>query len=72
MSLESLLILLPTNKFEQAKELLSRVESVKDAGIMPRLILNPDKKDFYNMDIDDFTIVDYNPVSPQISLELGI
>lgn len=57
---------------EQAKELLSRVESVKDAGIMPRLILNPDKKDFYNMDIDDFTIVDYNPVSPQILLELGI
>ena len=45
---------------------------MKDAGIMPRLILNPDKKDFYNMDIDDFTIVDYNPVSPQISLELGI
>ena len=57
---------------EQANELSSRIESVKDVTVMPRLILNPDKKDFYDMDINDFTIVDYNPVSPQISLELGI
>lgn len=39
---------------------------------LPNLILNPDKTDFYEMTIDDFTMENYNPIKPQLSLELGI
>jgi thymidylate synthase len=38
----------------------------------PKLILNPEVKDFYQMTIDDFELVDYYPVKPQLKLELGI
>ena len=38
----------------------------------PRLILNPEVKDFYQMTIDDFELVDYHPIKPQLKLELGI
>ena len=38
----------------------------------PRLILNPDKTNFYDMTIDDFTMVNYDPIKPQLKLELGI
>lgn len=38
----------------------------------PMLQLNPDKTDFYTMTIDDFTIVDYESIKPQLKLELGI
>ena len=38
----------------------------------PRLILNPEVKDFYQMTIDDFELVDYHPMKPQLKLELGI
>ena len=38
----------------------------------PRLILNPDKTNFYDMTIDDFSMIDYSPIAPQLKLELGI
>ena len=38
----------------------------------PMLVLNPDATDFYKMTIDDFTMENYNPMKPQLSLELGI
>ena len=38
----------------------------------PQLILNPEVKDFYQMTIDDFELVDYYPMKPQLKLELGI
>ena len=38
----------------------------------PMLILNPDKTNFYDITIDDFTMVNYNPMKPQLYLELGI
>lgn len=53
---------------EAAKEMLSRQGSEK----RPKLILNPDKTDFYSFNIEDFNIVDYEPVRPQLELELGI
>lgn len=53
---------------EAAKEMLSRQGSEK----CPKLILNPDKTDFYSFNIEDFNIVDYEPVRPQLELELGI
>ena len=38
----------------------------------PRLVLNPDKTNFYDMTIDDFTMENYEPIKPQLTLELGI
>lgn len=39
---------------------------------LPRLVLNPEVKDVYEITIDDFTMEDYTPVRPQLKLELGI
>ena len=38
----------------------------------PKLILNPEKTNFFEMTIDDFTMVNYDPIKPQLKLELGI
>ena len=38
----------------------------------PYLVLNPNKTNFYDFTIDDFTMVDYEPIKPQLKLELGI
>lgn len=53
---------------EQAKELLNRTPSEKQ----PKLILNPNKTDFYSFTVDDFQLIDYEPVRPQLKFELGI
>ena len=39
---------------------------------MPNLILNPEKTNFYDMTIEDFEMICYNPIKPQLKLELGI
>ena len=63
---------------EAAEEMLSRYYDHTNADgeffphCKPRLILNPEKTNFYEMTIDDFTIEDYTPVKPQLKLELGI
>jgi thymidylate synthase len=36
------------------------------------LLLNDNKTNFYDMTIEDFFMVNYNPVKPQLKLELGI
>ena len=36
------------------------------------LILNPDKTNFYDFTIEDFTMENYKPIKPQLKLELGI
>ena len=36
------------------------------------VILNPDKTNFYDMTIDDFIVMGYDPIKPQLKLELGI
>ena len=38
----------------------------------PRLVLNADVKDFYDIAIDDFTMEKYTPLKPRLKLELGI
>ena len=38
----------------------------------PMLILNPNATNFFEMTIDDFEMVNYNPIKPQLKLELGI
>ena len=58
---------------ENAKIMLER-ESIP---ANPKIILNPEKKDFYDITIDDFKIVDYpreeiKNKNPQLIFELGI
>ena len=43
-----------------------------DACKNPVLHLNPEKTNFYDMTIDDFTMENYSPMKPQLKLELGI
>ena len=38
----------------------------------PVLLLNTDKTNFYDFTIDDWFILNYNPIKPQLKLELGI
>lgn len=64
---------------EQANEMLQRFAEREVAYIYgnadykhPNLILNPDKTNFYDFTIDDFTMEDYEPMKPQLSLPLGI
>ena len=52
----------------QAKELLARTPSNKQ----PKLVLKEGKTNFYDFTIDDFEIIDYEPVKPQLKFELGI
>lgn len=53
---------------EQAQELLSRTPSNKQ----PKLILKEGKTNFYDFTIDDFELIDYEPVKPQLKFDLGI
>ena len=63
---------------EQAEELRQRIVEIEKKeyfdGPMgnPMLVLNPEKTNFYEMTIDDFTMENYNPIKPQLKLELGI
>lgn len=58
----------------QAKEMLKRAEIAEKLNEIknPKLLLNPEKINFFKMTIDDFLIEDYNPMIPQLKLELGI
>ena len=65
--------------FEQANEMLRRWRVVDLEYLLgyrecdnPNLILNYDKTNFYDFTIDDFTMENYNPIKPQLKLELGI
>jgi thymidylate synthase len=53
---------------EQVHELLKREPS----NIQPKLILNAEGKGFYDITADDFELVDYHPVKPQLKFELGV
>jgi thymidylate synthase len=54
---------------EQARELLRRESNTEKT---PKLILNPEKKNFFEITTEDFELVDYEPVKPQLKFELGI
>jgi len=56
---------------KQANELIQRQINNPELP-MPRLILNPEKKDFYSFTIQDFTIENYSPLTPQLTFDLGI
>jgi thymidylate synthase len=38
----------------------------------PTLVLNSEKTNFYDFTIEDFEMLCYNPIKPQLKLELGI
>lgn len=66
---------------EQANELLNRFEFLEGKMFLerdeaykpnPNLILNPDVTNFFETTIDDFTMLNYEPIKPQLTLELGI
>ena len=58
---------------EQANEMLERFYNNVNEGLTyPRLMLKPDATDFYEMTVDDFELIDYEPIKPQLKLELGI
>ena len=60
-------------RFEQRYQEISSGVYVKDYwDSQPMLILNPEKTNFYDMAIDDFIMVNYEPIKPQLKLELGI
>ena len=57
------------NQFEQAEELLRREPS----DCQPRLVLNvPDGTNFFDIKAEDFELLDYNPVKPQLKFDLAI
>ena len=62
---------------DASKEMLKRYDETvfpnrKLFEDKPMLILNPNKTNFYDFTIEDFTMVNYNPIKPQLKLELGI
>lgn len=58
-----------------ANEIVRRYEEMsisKSLHLKPILQLNPNAKNFFEMTIDDFEMKHYNPMKPQLRLELGI
>ena len=58
--------------FENAAEMMNRFNNLEETAATPKLILNPEKTNFYDFTIDDFTMEDYTPIKPQLKFELGI
>ena len=56
---------------DAAYELLNRFDANEKCERIT-MVLNPDKTNFYDMTIDDFIIMGYEPKKPQLKLELGI
>ena len=57
------------NQFDQAEELLRREPS----DCRPHLVLNvPDGTNFFDIKPEDFELVDYDPVKPQLKFDLAI
>ena len=63
--------------FEAAYEMKKRYKEYYPEGTVikspkPNLVLNPEKDNFYDFTIEDFAMLCYNPIKPQLKLELGI
>ena len=62
-------------ELEQVEELLKRVDTLKqrETQSQPKLLLNvEDGTDFYSITTEDFELVDYNPIKPQLKFDLAI
>lgn len=62
-------------ELEQVEELLNRSRQLKEREIQsqPKLILNvPNGTNFYDIKIEDFELINYNPIKPQLKFDLAI
>jgi len=59
---------------EQADIMMERAKQRMEEGDAPapRLVLNPEKTNFYDITIEDFTMENYEPMKPQLKFPLGI
>lgn len=60
---------------EQVEETVKRIQQLKKREFQsqPQLILNvPSGTNFYDIKPSDFELIDYNPIKPQMTFELGI
>ena len=58
---------------EAAEEMLNRYINMEDDGKKPYLQVDTIRTvNFYDMTIEDFNMVNYTPIKPQLKLELGI
>ena len=58
---------------DNAHELLRRAEQIKDEKRNPHLVFEKEAGfDLKDVTVDDFTMVDYEPLQPQLKFELGI
>lgn len=73
-----------TRHVEQAYELVDRFRDLLDiessnyhndenyTPVPSVLVLNPNKSNFYDFTVNDFVMMEYQPIKPQLELELGI
>ena len=60
---------------EQLEETFKRIKQLKlrEEQSQPKLILNvPEGTDFYDIKAEDFELLDYNPIKPQLTFDLAI
>lgn len=57
--------------FSQAKILIDRFEE-HPALPIPKLVLDTDKRNFFDFELSDFRMDNYQPLKPQLKFELGI
>ena len=61
---------------QESKEDMEWEDSYQGEGpgepVYPNLLFETDKTDFYSFTIDDFKLINYEPMKPQLSLDLGI
>ena len=63
----------PPKSIDEMIEIQNKeIEEQRENIIIPQLILNPNKTNFYDMTIDDFELKNYEPIKPQMKLDLGI
>lgn len=60
---------------EQAEETVKRITELRkrDTQSQPRLILNvPDGTNFHDINVDDFELINYEPIKPQLKFEVAV
>lgn len=55
-----------------SRELLNRYENGINNGKLVTMVFESKSNNFYDFTIDDFKLMNYEPIKPQITLELGI
>ena len=64
--------LLAANEMKKRYRNRNNIEGIVGECDKPYLKINGDNINFYDVTIDDFAILNYSPIKPQLKLELGI